>query len=53
MTAMNFFGKTVDTVDFGTEADYAAYEWFKGPPPQRVRGLIFACKTDGLMGRDE
>jgi len=30
-----FFGKTADTVDFGGEADYAAYEWFKEPPPHR------------------
>ncbi|THH18564.1 hypothetical protein EW146_g2448 [Bondarzewia mesenterica] len=31
----NIFGKAAETVDFGGEADYAGYEWFKDPPPQR------------------
>jgi len=33
--SFNAFGKPAETVDFGGEADYANYEWFKDPPPPR------------------
>jgi len=33
--SFNIFGKPAETVDFGTEVDYSAYEWFKDPPPPR------------------
>ncbi|KAI0275169.1 hypothetical protein BC834DRAFT_815691 [Gloeopeniophorella convolvens] len=32
--SFNAFGKPSETVDFGGEVDYAAYEWFKDPPPR-------------------
>jgi len=33
MSAVNIFGKPMETVDIGQEIDYAGFEWFKDPPP--------------------
>ncbi|KAF7965522.1 hypothetical protein HWV62_43066 [Athelia sp. TMB] len=35
IAAMNFYGKTEETVDFGGEVDYADYQWFKDAPPRQ------------------
>ncbi|KAI0720030.1 hypothetical protein C8T65DRAFT_736201 [Cerioporus squamosus] len=31
---MDLYHKEADTVDWGGEADYSGYEWFKDPPPR-------------------
>jgi hypothetical protein len=39
--SFNHLGKSMETVDFGGEVDYSAYEWFKDPPPPRHAVCIF------------
>ncbi len=39
---MDLYHKEADTVDWGGEADYSGYEWFKDPPPPRQEASAYS-----------